>query len=261
MHFEYLNEIIPYGPYLAILLIISGFAVGFINTLAGSGTIINYWFFLYLGLDPGMANGSTRMGVIMQTLAASLTFKRSDVLDIKTGLRLGVPTTLGSVWGAQVAIGIDKSAFNYIVGAMMLLMLVLLLINPNRWIEGSAGKGIKLPYLAQFILYLAIGFYGGFLHIGVGIFLLAALVLISGYDLLRANALKVFIVLIYSPFALAVFIWNGQVDYGMAILASVGNVVGGILASRVAVKKGARFIHWFLVAILILFSAHTFGLF
>ena len=209
-----LEELIKYDIYSPIIigiLVVVGFLVGFINTLAGSGTIISYSVFMALGLPASYANGTIRVGVIMQTLAASLIFKKSSVLDVKKGVLLGIPTVIGSVIGAQIAVQIDQSIFKYFVGGVMLLMLVFLFFNPTKWIEGNTNKKWEINGFWQFVIYLFIGIYGGFIHIGVGIFLLAALVLISGYDLLRSNALKVFIVLLYSPFALAIYIYN---DHG-----------------------------------------------
>jgi len=249
-----------YSPLIIGILIVAGFLVGFINTLAGSGTIISYSVFMALGLPASYANGTIRVGVIMQTLAASLTFKKGSVLDIKKGLLLGLPTVLGSIAGAQIAVNIQKDVFNYFVGAVMLLMLAFLLFNPQKWIANSEGKKTEIHYFWQFIIYFFIGVYGGFIHIGVGIFLLGALVLISGYDLLRANALKVFIVLLYSPFALLVYMYNDHVYYGIALISSIGNVLGGLLASRLAISWGTKFIHYFLFVIILLFIAKTFGI-
>jgi len=249
-----------YSPLIIAILIFAGFLVGFINTLAGSGTIISYSVFMALGLPASYANGTIRVGVIMQTLAASLLFNKNSVLEIRKGLSLGLPTVIGSIIGAQIAIEVDKDIFQYFVGAAMLLMLAFLFLKPEKWIKKKEGAGTRLSYFWQFIIYLFIGIYGGFIHIGVGIFLLGALVLISDYDLLRANALKVFIVLLYSPFALFIYIYNDHVHYSMALISSIGNVFGGILASKLAISWGTKFIHWFLLVIIILFSAKTFGL-
>lgn len=260
MLLEQIEIIDIYSPWIIALLILAGFLVGFINTLAGSGTIITYSVFMALGLPASFANGTIRIGVIMQTFASSVLFKKGSVLDIKTGLKLGLPTVLGSIVGAEVAVQIDYQIFEWVVGGIMVLMLVFLFFNPNRWIEGRVNKSIQINPILHFIIYLLIGFYGGFIHVGVGIFLLAGLVLVSGYDLLQANAVKVFIVMLYSPFALVVYILNDHVHYAMALITAIGNVIGGIVAAKLAIKKGSRFIHWFLIVIIILFTARTFGL-
>lgn len=243
------------------LLIVAGFLVGFINTIAGSGTVITYSLFMTMGMPANIANGSIRLGVILQTLSATLTFKRHGVLDWKKGLILSIPIALGSIIGAQIAAILDVKIFEKMLALIMLSMIFFLFQNPKKWVEGHAEKMSKRSNFKELIVFFAIGLYGGFTHIGVGIFLLAALVLKAGYDLVKANAIKVLSVLVYSPFALAVFVFNNQVNYEIGLISAIGNIFGGLLASRLAVNWGAGFIRWFLVLIILLFNAKVFGLF
>jgi len=256
---QYLQDLDIYSWPIIILLIGAGFMVGFINTLAGSGTVISYSLFMFLGLSAPFANGTIRLGVIMQTLSASLSFRRQAVLDVKRGLFLALPTVLGSVLGAQIAVKINKDVFEIVIAVVMLIMGVFIFFKPQRWLKGVDGLQTKRLGIKSFFLFFLIGIYGGFIHIGVGIFLLAALVLQGGYDLVKANVLKVFIVFLYSPFALLVFMLNGQVHYGMGLIASVGNIIGGLIASYFAVSWGANFVRWLLILIILLFSLRLLG--
>ena len=243
------------------ILIVAGFLVGVVNTLAGSGTIITYSLFMLLGLPANFANGTIRLGVIMQTLTATITFKKNNVLDVKKGLVLGIPVVIGSVIGAQIAASIDKDIFEKVVAVVMIVMLFFVFFDSKKWIEGQMDKMKKKTGIIQILLFFFVGFYGGFIHIGVGIFLLAGIVLNAGYDLVRANALKIFIVLLYSPFALLVFILNDQVHYTIGLIAAIGNVLGGIVASHFAVSWGAKFIRYVLIIIIILFSGKLLGVY
>jgi uncharacterized membrane protein YfcA len=101
----------------------------------------------------------------------------------------------------------------------------------------------------QLVIFFFIGIYGGFIQAGVGIFLLAGLVLVSGYDLVRANAVKLLIVLCYTVFALIVFILNDQVRWFVGLILAIGNMLGAWIASRMAVKRGAGFVRWILIAV------------
>ena len=258
---HYIQELDIYSLPIIALLIGAGFMVGFINTLAGSGTVISYSLFMFLGLSAPFANGTIRLGVIMQTLSASLNFKRQGVLDIKRGLFLAFPTVLGSVLGAQIAVNINKDIFEIVIAVVMLVMGVFIFFKPQRWIKGVERLQKKRLGLKSFFLFFLIGIYGGFIHIGVGIFLLAALVLHGGFDLVKANALKVFIVFLYSPFALLVYMLNGQVHYGIGMIAAIGNVLGGLVASQFALSWGSNFVRWLLILIILLFSLRTLGLF
>jgi hypothetical protein len=243
------------------LLIVAGFLVGFINTIAGSGTVITYSLFMFMGMPANIANGTIRLGVILQTLSATINFKRNGVLDWKKGLILSIPIALGSIIGAQIAAMLEVKLFEKVLALIMLSMIFFLFQNPKKWVEGHAEKMAQQSTKRELLIFFGIGLYGGFTHIGVGIFLLAALVLKAGYDLVKANAIKVLSVLVYSPFALMVFIINNQVDYRIGLISAIGNIFGGILASRLAVNWGAGFIRWFLILIIVLFNAKVFGLF
>lgn len=256
----YLQSLDLYSWQIISLLIFAGLLVGIINTLAGSGTAITYSLFMLMGLSPAMANGTPRLGVIMQTLAASVNFYKGGKLPILKGTKLGIAVTLGSIGGAQIAVSMDQKVFSVIVAWIMLMMLVFLFYKPEQWIQGKAQAKHVSSRWWHYIIYFIIGAYGGFIHIGVGIFLLAALVLISGYDLVEANGIKVYTVFMYSPFALVVFMANGQVDYAVGLISAIGNLIGGIWASKYALRKGSEFVRWVLVVVLIFFSTRMLGL-
>jgi len=111
------------------------------------------------------------------------------------------------------------------------------------------------------VIFFVIGLYGGFIQVGVGFFLLAGLVLGAGCNLVKANAIKVFVVLLYTPFALAVFIINGQVDYQLGLILGFGNIIGAFIGSKMAVKRGAIFIRYILLIAVLLSSLELFGVF
>jgi hypothetical protein len=112
-----------------------------------------------------------------------------------------------------------------------------------------------------YVIFFLIGIYGGFIHMGVGYFLLAGIVGAAGFDLVKANAIKVFIVLAYTPFTLLVFLWYNQIDWTIGLILSIGNVVGALVASRLAVKKGVNFVKWVIVVIILITAADMFGLY
>ena len=241
------------------ILILAGFLVGFINTLAGSGTVITYSLFMFMGMPANIANGTIRHGVILQTLTSTQSLKKQGVLSWRKGLIICIPVAIGSILGAQIAAILNVKIFEKALALIMLGMIFFLFQSPEKWAEGQLEKANKRITLPQLLLFFGIGLYGGFTHIGVGIFLVAALVLRLGFDLVKANAIKVLSVFIYSPFALLVFVLHHQVDYRIGLISSIGNIIGGYLASRLAVNWGAGFIRWFLVVIILLFNAWVFG--
>jgi len=227
-----------------IALIISGLLVGFINTLAGGGSIISLSILMFLGLPPGIANGTNRIAITLQTITATINFRKQKILDSKKGIRLGIPTVIGSIIGAMIAIDINEDIFEKSVAIIMIIMVVFIFLKPNRWLTSSQHLIEKKVTIWQYLLFFVIGIYGGFLHAGIGYFLLASIVLGAGYDLVKANAIKILIVMMYIPFSLAVFIYNDQVNYKYGLVLAIGNVTGAYVASKYAIRKGTDFIRW-----------------
>ena len=181
-------------------------------------------------------------------------------MDQKTGIYLGIPAFIGAFIGALFASNIDKKILEYIIAGILIMMFFLVILKPNKWLKGD-DKAKEKPGILKMIIFFFIGIYGGFIQAGVGFFLLAGLVLGAGFDLVKANALKVFIVLIYTPIALVVFIYNGHVDYLVGFTLAIGNMTGAYIASKLAVKKGAKFVRYILLFALIAMAAKLFGLF
>lgn len=245
--------------YLAVLA--AGFGAGFINTLAGSGSLITLPLLIFLGIPANVANGTNRVGVLFQNIVSTESFRRREVLDIRGSLILSVPAILGSLIGAQIAVDLNEELMEQAIGVLMVVMLLVIVLRPNRWLQGELKKMGERPSLLQLILFFFIGMYGGFLQAGVGIFLLAGLVLGIGYDLVRANAVKVFIILAFTISSLIVFMINGQVLWGMGLLLAVGNSLGAWAAARMAVERGANFVRWLLIAVVAVSAAELLGVF
>ena len=110
------------------------------------------------------------------------------------------------------------------------------------------------------MIFFLIGVYGGFVQVGVGYFILAGVVLGAGYDLVKANAIKVWIVLLYTPMALLVFIFNDQVRWDYGLVHSIGNIIGAYVASRFAVTWGANFVRWVMIVIIAVTVLHLFNI-
>lgn len=246
---------------ISLAVIAAGFGAGFINTLAGSGSLITLPVLIFIGLPANVANGTNRVGVLSQSLTAAGSFRQQQVLDLRSSLMLAAPAIVGSVIGAQIAVNLDEQLMRRTIGALMVAMLIVILARPRRWLEGRAEATEQRPGLGQMVVFFLIGGYGGFIQAGVGIFILAGLVLSAGYDLVRANAAKVLIVLCFTIFALFVFIYNDQVRWGLGILLAIGNALGGWVAARMAVERGAVFVRWLLIAVVAVSAAQLLGLF
>ncbi len=246
---------------LIIAVIFVGFLTGFINTLAGSGSLLSLPMLMALGLPANVANGTNRIAILMQSAVAVRTFKSRDIFTWREGLQLTLPSIVGSIVGASLAVNINEHIMKQTIAGLLVFMLILMIYNPERWVKGKAGLMKEKPSILQIVIFFVIGVYGGFIQAGVGFFMLAGLVLAAGFDLVKANAIKVLKVLSYTPFALAVFIYNNQVDYLYGLILGVGSMAGAYTASKYAMNWGAKAVQYFVMGALALSAMYMFGLF
>lgn len=245
--------------YFYPLLVAAGFAAGFINTLAGSGSAVTLPLLIFMGLPASVANGTNRVAIVLQNVAGVESFRRSRVLDVRGALILSIPSVLGSVVGARISLNLHEELMRRAIGVVMLLMLVVILLRPQRWLQGKLKRMTGRPDGKQLLLFFVIGMYGGFIQVGVGIFLLVGLVLGLGYDLVRANAVKVTIVLCFTVAALLVFVLSGQVQWREGLILALGNVLGAWVGARFAVERGVVWVRRLLIAIVIFSAAQLLG--
>jgi hypothetical protein len=247
--------------YLYPAVVAAGFVAGFINTLAGSGSLVTLPLLIFLGLPANVANGTNRVAILFQNVVGVSSFRQQKVLDLRGGLMLAAPAVIGAILGAQIAVNLNEAMMRRVIGLLMVVMLVVIFIRPKRWLEGQPETEIQRSGWKQWLIFFGIGLYGGFIQAGVGIFLLAGLVLSAGYDLVRANAVKVLIVLCFTIFALVVFVINNQVVWGIGLILAIGNMLGAWVAARMAVERGATFVRWLLIAVVTVSAAELLGLF
>lgn len=247
-------------PLALLALTGVGLLAGIVNTIAGGGSLITLPALIFLGLPATVANGTNRVGVLLQSLVATERYRREDLVEWALGWRLLVPTGLGAALGAWLSVDIDEAVFRRVIGVVMLIMLVVLLVQPRRWLEGRTGE--RPAHLAWTgpLAFFAIGTYGGFLQAGVGVFLLAGLVLIEGRDLLRANAVKVLLVTGFTVPPMAIFLYYDLVAWLPGLVLALGSMVGAWVGVRMTTTWGATFIRWVLVAVVAISASKLLGL-
>ncbi|MFP4621309.1 MAG: sulfite exporter TauE/SafE family protein [Bacteroidales bacterium] len=247
--------------YLILAVIGVGFFAGFINTLAGSGSLLTLPMLMFLGLPANVANGTNRIAIFLQNVVGVGSFRQQKVLNVRMGLWLALPAVIGSLLGAQIAIGLDEAVMERVIGILLIAMFFLILYKPAHWVKEQAGHVKSKPSMLQIFIFFVIGIYGGFIQAGVGIFLLAGLVLGAGFDVVKANAIKLLIILIYTPFALAIFFMNDQVNLKIGLILALGNMLGAFVASRFAVAWGAKYVRYILLVVIFVSALKLLGVF
>ena len=241
-----------------LLLFTVGAISGFINVNAGGGSSLTLPTLIFLGLDGALANGTNRISILIQSFAGVYSFKRENFSDFKLSLRIAWLTLPGSIIGSILVINISDELFEKILGAVM-IGIILSMIIPRKKINviENNNKISWNVYLAMF----GIGFYGGFIQVGVGFILMAVLQYLMKLNLVLVNMHKVFIVMIYTVPATIVFILSGNVNWGLALTLAAGNSLGAWWAAKFAVKKGEKLIKAVLIAAILIMSLKLFDVF
>ncbi len=220
--------------YQYAIAIVGGFFAGIVNTLAGNGSAITLTILTeVLGLPPNMANGTNRVGVMAQTAASSYGFYEGGKLKLRDNWQYFIPTIIGAIVGVIIAVNVSNAQFKTFFSYMMIVMLFVILIRPKRWLaESDISK--RPPLVITMPLFFLLGIYGGFIQMGMGVFFLAVSVLIARFNLIEANAMKSFIIAIYTCIVLAIFHYQGLVDWKFGAIIAIGQTIGGYLTARLA---------------------------
>jgi uncharacterized membrane protein YfcA len=230
-----------------LFLILVGFIAGAINILAGGGSLLTLPMLIFLGLPPNVANGTNRIAIIVQNIFAVKGFQSKGVSAFPYSVYLAMSALVGAVIGASLAVDIKGETFNKILGVIMVIIVFYMIFKPKVTskdvMERITGKYLWLGIIAFFF----VGIYGGFIQAGVGFIILLFLSSINHYSLVKSNAIKVFVALIYSLAAVAIFTYNDSINWKYGLILSIGNASGGWVMSRWSVNKGDGFVKKFLI--------------
>ncbi len=245
--------------HAACILFGVGLIAGFVNVNAGGGSTITLPALIFLGLDAPVANGTNRIGIVIQSLTGSYAFARSDHHQFDMSFKLALLTLPGAIAGALLSVRISNEMFHKILGVVMIgIIISLLLPRAKRVDPGVPDKKITPKVVAAM---LGIGFYGGFIQVGVGFLLMAVLHYVMKFNLVYVNVHKVCIVALYTIPALLVFIVKGDVNWSYGLTLAAGNSLGAYGAARYAVRAGEKWIKGVLILAVLLMSAKLFKLF
>lgn len=226
-----------------LLLLGGGVVAGFVNTVAGGGSVVTIPILVEI-VGASVANGTNRIAILMQNLVGVARFQGGGAIQWSEVWPLAPPVVVGALGGAYVATTIPSETMRRVFAFVIVMVALSVLIKPSRW-EGGADRRLHQPW--RWLAFLAVGFYGGFVQAGVGFLMLAGLVLGGGFGLVKGNAAKVTLILLYTPLVVILFASADQVDLAVGLVLGLGNMTGAWIASSLAIKKGAGWIRWVLI--------------
>ncbi len=242
-----------------LLLFAAGLVAGTVNVIAGGGSFLTLPVLIFLGLPPGIANGTNRVGILLQNVAAVWSFRRHGYFDRSALAWAGLPALLGGALGAWLALWISDRAFQQVLAVLMVAVTLWTLWSSHREAgppKPGGGESPQSPAGSPWLLgagFFAVGIYGGFIQAGVG-YLVLAVTTAAGLDLVRGNVVKVLAVLCMTAQALLIFAWQGRVDWLLGLCLAAGTILGGLLGARLTVLKGHRWLRRAVTATIVVFA-------
>jgi len=239
------------APWELILLTMTGCVAGLLNVMAGGGSLLTLPVLVLMGMDGAVANGTNRVAILVQNATATSDFFRRGFSDFKLSLSLTLCALPGAGMGAYLGTKLGGGGFNRVLAAVMVLVMILMWRKKKNPVPSKSHRKVsRVRMVAAHVLMVGAGAYGGFIQAGVGFILMAILHRVLGLDLVRVNMHKVFIVGAYTLLALYVFASKGQVVWLGAGFLAFGSALGGLIATRLSIKKGEGVIRIILYLVL-----------
>jgi len=237
----------------ALLLGAVGIVAGFLNVMAGGGSLLTVPVMVFMGLPGPVANGTNRIAILAQNMTAVVTFFRRGFSDFRLSLTLAACALPGSLLGAVVGTRLDGVWFNRVLALVMLGVMLIMHFDRGTARRPENYQPTRRQLVAGHLLMVGAGFWGGFIQMGVGFILMPILNRAMGLDLVRTNMHKVFIIAVYTVAALAVFATQVEVLWAVGLALAVGNSIGGYLGAHFTISSGERLIRVVLNLVLVIF--------
>jgi len=240
----------------SILLFFTGVLASFINVTAGGGSSLSLPVLIFLGVDPSVANGTNRLAILLQNASASASFRNEKVYQTKESVIYALLTIPGAVLGAYYATRISDELFRKALAIVMIGVVISLIIPKSNIKEGVKKRFSWLIYPG----FVVLGFYGGFIQVGIGILIMALIHRCLDCNLVLTNVHKAFIIMLYTIPSLIIFVITGNMIWTLGISLAVGMTAGAWWAARLSVRKGEKFIKKMLVVALVLIALKLVGI-
>jgi uncharacterized protein len=246
------------GALEAIELIPVAAAAGWIDAVVGGGGLLQLPAMLvaFPTLPTATVLGTNKAIAITGTTSATVTYLRRTDVDwrfVATAAAVAVPSAAG---GALVATALPSQVFRPAIMAALLLVGLFVTLRPDF---GRTHTPVRLSHRRAAVAAVCsgggIGFYDGVIGSGTGTFLIITFLLVLGADFLHGSAMAKVVNVGTNLGALIVFVAEGHVIWLLAGCMAIGNVTGGLLGARMALKRGTPFIRYALLVVVVVLVA------
>jgi uncharacterized protein len=240
------------------LTIPAAFGAGFVNAIAGGGTLLTFPALLYSGLSPIAANATSNCAIWPGSVMSSWAYRRRLAENRARVWTLALPSLAGGIAGAMLLFNTPEKVFRFIVPFLILAACGLLLVNEpiGRWMNARAAAHPRKHAAALWLCQFAIAVYGGYFGAGIGILMLTAMAVFLPEDLQAANGMKNFFAVMINGIAMIYFIVVGAAVLKVALAMAIAAIAGGFVGAHTAQRMSPRLLRGAVVVFGVFVAVH-----
>jgi len=235
-----------------ILIFLAAMAAGFINAMAGGGTLVTFPVLLAIGIPPVAANVTNTVALVPGTIGGMWSQRNDFRSQYQRLLKLLPAAIIGGVAGGLLLLNTDESAFKILIPYLILLATFLLAaqVKIKNWVVARIGQAHTEHHnpMVMISLVLLASVYGGYFGAGLGVILMAVLGFVTDDSLTSLNFLKQALAFSINLAAAIYFAFSGKVDWMIAFIMIFGSISGGLIGGKLIGKMKPELLRWIVVS-------------
>lgn len=236
------------------LLMLAGFAAGFVDSIVGGGGLIQLPAFFIAFPQLAITNtaailGTNKFAGFSGTTIAAFRYVRNTPVQWKeTGPAVLTALIFGFV-GAELVSHFDKELVRPVIFGLLIIVAIYTFMKKDFGIVTKAGIPQGQVMIWSLLTGAVLGIYDGFFGPGTGSFLIVIYISLFGFDFLNASVSAKLINCATNVAALTAFVIAGNVIWKIAIPLAVFNIAGSWIGVKTALKRGRGFIRVFFLVV------------
>jgi len=233
------------------LFFIAGLSAGFINAIAGGGTLVSFPILIGVGISPVVANVTNTVALVPGTIGGMWSQRNDFKSQYGRLVKLLPVAIVGGMAGGLLILNTSEDAFKSLIPYLILLATLLLAaqVRIKNWVVSRIGHAHTETHnpLVMMSLVFAAAIYGGYFGAGLGVILMAVLGFVTDESMTRLNFLKQALGFAINLSAAVYFAFSGKVDWLIALTMISGSLAGGLIGGKLAGKLKPEVLRWIVV--------------
>jgi hypothetical protein len=219
--------------HISVTLLGGIFLISLVLTMVGlGGGLIFSRLFVILGFTKADAASASLFLNLIAASSAAYTYSRKKMVDFSLSIPLIVASSLAAPVGSYLNVHIDLKPFLIVMSVVLALAGVRMPMRPAAEAESTGLTPFK-KMAGGILIGACIGFMGGLLGIGGGVFVVPLLIYMLKTPTKIAAASSTFIVCFSSLTGFLGYASMGRIDWRFILPAAVASFAGGQAGARI----------------------------